>query len=73
MKIDKKLFEWRKECKDFYLFKLGFIAENKRKEMEEWISKNCSSEYSILNTYLIKNYYAFLDETDAIAFKLRWL
>ncbi len=72
MKIDNKLSEWRRKYKGYYILRLGWISKNKKKEMEEWLGKNCSFDWS-LHFSIIKGYCAFLDEIDAMAFKLRWL
>ena len=73
MKIIRKLYDWRKEHKKYYVLKLKYISKKKKEDMEEWLEENCSAEWSIYYAHSFsRSYCACSDEIDAMAFKLMW-
>ena len=42
------------------------------KELEQWCKENCNEEYIVVVSSPIERIFVFDDETDALAFKLRW-
>lgn len=74
MKTNIKLLTWRRKHRGYYVLRLvRFLTKDKKKRMELWMSENCSFKWNIYFASFIGSYCAFENETDAVAFKLRWL
>jgi len=74
MKTNIKLLNWRRKHKEYHVLRLvRFLTKDKKENMESWLSENCSSNWSIYFSTFIGSYCAFENDTDAMAFKLRWL
>jgi len=73
VRVNKKLIKWRRKYKEYHILRLGWIIENKKKNMEQWLNNNCSSDSNLYFSSFIRSYCVFLEETDAMAFKLRWM
>ena len=74
MKTNIKLLKWRREKREYYMLRLeGFVGKSKKETMESWLSENCSFNWDLYYAPYKRSYCAFENETDAMAFKLRWL
>ena len=74
MKTNIKLLNWRRKYKGYRVLRLvRFLTTDKKENMESWLSENCSSDWNIYLSTYTGSYCAFESETDAMAFKLRWI
>jgi len=74
MKTNVKLLTWRRKHRGYYVFRLArFLTKDKKEKLELWMNENCSFKWDIYFKTFVGSYCAFESETDAMAFKLRWL
>jgi len=74
MKTNIKLLNWRRKHKGYRVLRLvRFLTTDKKENIESWLSENCSSDWNIYFSTYIGSYCACESETDAMAFKLRWI
>ncbi len=74
MKTNIKLLNWRRKYKDYYVLKLYRVSLKEKEMMDVWLVNNCFSDNNMFHPWiLMRSYIAFKDETDAMAFKLRWI
>ena len=52
-----------------YTVLIDTTAINRRKEMLDWLDNNIEGYYA----FLVNNEICFIEKTDAMAFKLRWI
>ena len=71
-KVNIKLLHWRREHKEYCVLRLKWIYGPKKIDMEQWVKDNCSSDCSLYHPPMSYSYFAFEDETEAMAFKLVW-
>lgn len=74
MKTNIRLLKWRREHEEYHMLRLvGFVSKDKKENMELWLSENCSFNWDLYFAPFRRSYCAFENQTDAMAFKLRWL